>query len=98
MSRSYRHTPIGGITCCRSEKWWKQKWHRVFRRTAKTLINQDREPPLYPEDVGGNLWSGPKDGKSWFGYMRNHVDHMYYYRPRKECQTWPYLYRRMMRK
>lgn len=65
MSRSYKHTPIGGITTCRSEKKDKQRANRLFRRTNKIHTLNEKEPLVMNELV--NLWDMGKDGKRYFG-------------------------------
>ena len=62
MSRSYRHTPIFGITTSRSEKQDKRFANRPLRRKVKSrLVTGDEEMPLLREV--SNVWSFDKDGK-----------------------------------
>lgn len=69
MSRSYRKTPIGGITTTQSEAEWKAKAARKLR--AATRVSLAKQPE--GEALCGkrwevlNPWDGPKDGKHWFG-------------------------------
>lgn len=41
MSRSYKKTPICGITCAKSEKADKRFWNRSFRK--KRVMDDDEE-------------------------------------------------------
>lgn len=69
MSRSYRHTPVLGITCARSDKPGKE----IANRTLRTHVRQvlitcvDFEGLVMPHlrEVS-NVWSFPKDGKHRF--------------------------------
>lgn len=70
MSRSYKKTPISGITTCRSEKQDKRIANRIHRRNIKQIINTN--PELYThtsrrEFRHNNIWSFGKDGKSYIG-------------------------------
>lgn len=74
MSRSYRHTPIFGITLAKSEKKDKRIANRCLRRTAKIALNRDDEiiptirdvSDVYNFDKDGKLWGGSwEDGKEW---------------------------------
>lgn len=68
MSRSYRHTPILGITTARSEKQDKRKANRDLRRGVKVLLIQedyDEASYLGLDDVS-NLYSFAKDGKNYY--------------------------------
>lgn len=72
MSRSYRHTPIAGITTCRSEKEWKQRWHRRLRSAVRRTLLQTMDDALLPHfrEVS-NIWTFGKDGKQYFGHLAN---------------------------
>jgi len=103
MARSYRKTPIDGWTCKTSEKWDKRKNNRMFRRREKVCIvteNWDRLP--YNMNEVRNTWDMAKDGKSWFGWMKN-SDYTYYnHRYNKwiddDIDRWRNLYIKYMRK
>ena len=89
MSRSRRKNPIGGIASGPSEKAFKRETHQNFRAKQKELLKKvldDEEVevklPRKQRDVV-NPWNGPKDGKSYFGYLK-----------KKD----PKLYKKMMRK
>ena len=65
MARSYRRTPIFGITTARSEKQDKKLANRRLRRKVKTcLANGDEQLPLLREV--SNVWSFDKDGKAYW--------------------------------
>jgi hypothetical protein len=64
LSRSYRRTPIFGITTSRSEKQDKAFANRRLRRKVKVCLAADNEElPLLREI--SNVWSFDKDGKSY---------------------------------
>jgi tryptophanyl-tRNA synthetase len=65
MSRSKKKTPVSGIAIADSEKSWKQKIHRLFRRKEKQAIRKEEDPPEKLEEIE-SIWEGPKDGKSRF--------------------------------
>lgn len=102
MSRSYRKTPITGITTARSEKEDKRFCNRKWRRMVKEALYYNREVmPSQREAM--DVWSMGKDGKRWRGHLKNHPDRYYYIRYRGEwCVTtteeWREMYDRMMRK
>ena len=72
MSRSFRKTPIIGITTAESEKDDKAKAHRRDRQAVKsslkTAIAEDSEYAVqsreHPRSGGFNF---AKDGKRWVG-------------------------------
>lgn len=75
MSRSRRHTPIGGIASATSEKSFKRETNHTFRQKQRQAIrrvvsDEDIFLPTKPRHAT-NPWGGPKDGKSWFGNMKN---------------------------
>lgn len=61
MSRSLRHSPFMGITCCDSEKSDKRIANRKLRRRVIEAIRGDREPPVMREV--SNVWLFGKDGR-----------------------------------
>lgn len=67
VSRSRQRTPISGISTAHSEKWWKRLWHGKWRRRVKAAIRQGDDVLPHYREVD-NIWSGPKDGKAWFGF------------------------------
>lgn len=69
MSRSYRKTPIFGITSARSEADDKRLWHKRWRsRQRDQLASVEPESEILPihRNAVSNVWSMAKDGKSWF--------------------------------
>lgn len=104
MSRSYRKTPISGITTAVSEKEDKRRCNRSWRRKIKQAIFHEREiMPIQREVM--NVWSMNKDGKRWWGHMKNRGDTVRYHG--KWCryavtvttaEEWREMYDRMMRK
>lgn len=69
MSRSYRKTPICGITTAESEKQDKRLANRLFRRNARQLLKLGKEPP-FTIRVVSNVYSFEKDGKQYFSAMK----------------------------
>lgn len=69
MSRSYRKTPVHGITTCRSEKDDKKLFHGMMRSYERTILknirNYDLDELIIPESPNAymNVWSMGKDGK-----------------------------------
>ena len=75
MSRSYRHTPIFGMSTATSEKWHKRRARHVWRQVVHVALGQGRE--VLPElRELSNVWTMPKDGRQyldprrWPEYMR----------------------------
>lgn len=73
MSNSYIKTPITGITTCTSEKSDKQMANRIARRSIKQRLSSN---PMGFTHVDrrefrfNNIWSFGKDGKHFFGYLK----------------------------
>lgn len=63
MTRSFKKSPVRGITTAVSEKPDKVAAHRRTRRSSRQAIVQDIEPkdPKATED----RWDYAKDGKRW---------------------------------
>lgn len=68
MSRSYRHSPAGGM-CGGSEKDDKVHAHRSWRHCNKIRVRQGKEPVTYKEHT--EIWCWMKDGKFWWGNPAN---------------------------
>ncbi len=64
MSRSYRKTPICGMTMKDSDKPFKKAAHKRARRALNARDLTTEEPPA--DKAFGNPWGAPKDGKHWF--------------------------------
>ena len=72
MARSYRKTPICGITTARSEKSDKKIWHSRMRARTRTYINSGRDLDTMPiEREVSNVWDFAKDGKQRFDATRH---------------------------
>lgn len=83
VSRSYRKTPIGGIASGPSEKQFKRQTHQQARAAQRDLLKKvlvdedvDVKMPRKSRDAE-NPWSGPKDGKSWFGGLKKKNPKLY---------------------
>ena len=63
MSRSRKHTPVHGFTLAESEKEWKRRYNRLFRRknNVKSHLFEDSTYAILKEV--SDPWEGPKDGK-----------------------------------
>lgn len=68
MSRSYRKTPICGMTTQDSDKPFKKAAHKQARRAENARDLPLDEPPA--KKAFGNPWGAPKDGKKWFDPTR----------------------------
>ena len=68
MSRSYRKTPICGITKAASENAFKTAGHKRARRALSACDLEFGEAPAAKQF--GNPWAAPKDGKQWFDAKR----------------------------
>ena len=75
MSRSYRHTPVIGITCAESDKPGKIIANRTLRAHVRDALRTcvDFDGFLLPQlrEVS-NVWSFPKDGKQRLNPMGKH--------------------------
>lgn len=79
MSRSYRHTPICGVTTARSEKEDKQIEHRKWRAAVhEALAHEDWFRASFNVPTSG--WFD-KDGKQYFGIPYYHQS--YWSNPRE---------------
>ena len=65
MSRSYRKTPIIGMTNCNSEKRWKRYANRALRRTVKVELARGNWESLPLLREISNVWAWGKDGKQY---------------------------------
>ncbi|MEP3944691.1 MULTISPECIES: hypothetical protein [Rhodobacterales] len=68
MSRSYRKTPICGMTTKDSDKPFKKAAHRQARRALNARDLTLDDPPA--AKAFGNPWGAPKDGKQWIDPRR----------------------------
>ena len=71
MSRSRRKNSICGNTCSSSDKWWKQKSSRKFRKVTKQnlkeVLNNSEVEEDFPDGKSvSNVYDSPKDGKNHF--------------------------------
>lgn len=96
MSRSRRKTPITGWSCCRSEKEWKQRWHRRLRTSIRRHLRQTMDDTRLPHHYEvSNPWRFGKDGKQWFGGLAHPPDGDHLITASQECID---LYNRLLRK
>lgn len=74
MSRSFKHTPICGNACCRSEKKDKRFANRAERRTVNNLLITCTDFDFLVLPIKreiSDVWSFGKDGRHWFGDLRD---------------------------
>lgn len=65
MSRSKRHHPIHGLTCSESDKYFKHRAAKKYRKAEKTAIRLNSEiMPLQLENT--NQFDCAKDGKIYY--------------------------------
>ena len=65
MSRSRKRTPIGGITCSKSDKPYKKIEHSRARAIQRNALAAGAEDSLHHKQTG-SPWLSPKDGKQWW--------------------------------
>lgn len=71
MGKSYKRTPISGVTTATSEKLDKRIANRKFRRLSNPLEHdEDTILPNHPRAVS-DIWSFAKDGKIYFDDKKN---------------------------
>lgn len=66
MARSFRRTPIAGITTAETEKRDKQKANRRYRHAVRVAIAEGRDHIPNRRELS-DPWDMAKDGKKWFG-------------------------------
>lgn len=70
MSRSWRRTPIFGITTAESEHDDKRRANRAFRAAERKAAASGEEMPLDLREVS-DVWAHAKDGKKWYPQAKN---------------------------
>ncbi|MEM1075047.1 MAG: hypothetical protein AAGI36_11360 [Pseudomonadota bacterium] len=68
MARSYRKTPICGMTKAASDKAFKKAEHKRARRALNACDLELDDAPA--DKLFGNPWGAPKDGKQWIDPAR----------------------------
>jgi len=63
MSRSRKKRPGGGMAVANSDKPFKVTEHRRERRATSAALRCGIDPP---NDIYGNPWKAPKDGKQYW--------------------------------
>lgn len=77
MSRSFKHTFICGRTKAGSAKTYKQHENRRQRRSVNQHLAVDKDDSLIPHPrKWGNMWSDPRDGKTWIFGNADWVYHL----------------------
>lgn len=73
MSRSRRYTPICG-NGGGSEKYHKRVGNRRLRKRSKQMIQSGDYDNCFPiMDEVMNKWCMTKDGKGWFGELKDYT-------------------------
>jgi hypothetical protein len=70
MARSKKNSPFTGMTTAESEKGFKRLAHKQARMNAKARLRNVGDPEddlVFEDDLYGDPWSGPKDGKCYLG-------------------------------
>lgn len=65
MSRSYRKTPIIGITKARSEKQDKRMAAQKIRAISRSRLIRNDDTPVDYREAGHGSWDFAKDGKQY---------------------------------
>jgi len=72
MSRSYRKTPVISNACAESDKYWKRKRNRAYRKLTnqklKDFVDLEDEQVLPEFREVSDVWCWDKDGKQWVGF------------------------------
>ncbi len=68
MARSYRKTPICGMTKAASDKAFKKAEHKRARRALSACDLEFDDAPA--DKLFRNPWGAPKDGKQWIDQAR----------------------------
>jgi hypothetical protein len=66
MSRSYRKTPVFGMTTSKSDKPGRKIDHRRYRHYYKDKIRHEEYDDIEPPNHKENPWNWPKDGKQYW--------------------------------
>ncbi len=69
MARSFRHTPISGNTCARSDAFFKRQAARRLRLAVRGALRSGRDEILPHAQEIASQWDSRKDGKGWFGHL-----------------------------
>lgn len=83
MGKSRRRTPISGTCVCRSERTWKELWHRRYRRAVNAAVRADEDVMPHVREIS-DVWSFGKDGKTYW--------------PKAYLVVGPERFRKLMRK
>lgn len=69
MARSFRRTPISGLTNARSDKLFKRQTARRLRSAVRGALRTQRHETLAHASKIASRWDSRKDGKAWFGHL-----------------------------
>ena len=66
MSRSHKKIAIGAVTTAETDKKYKVKANRKYRRISKELMKYLGEKEMKKKRETSSVWDFPKDGKKYF--------------------------------
>lgn len=99
MGKSFKKTDIMGNAGCISEKHDKRIANKCLRTKAKQLLRQDPFIEVLPiiREVS-DVWCFSKDGKMWFGDLKNSNMKYYPHLPYNKDSFYIEMYRKYKRK
>lgn len=65
MTRSYKHTPIFGIACTKSPKWYKVIRHGQERARVRQALAHGEWERAEVQLAPHNMWFDPRDGQRY---------------------------------
>lgn len=99
MGKSFRKTDIIGNAGCSSEKYDKRIANKCLRAKVKRLLRQDPFVEVLPiiREIS-DVWCFGKDGKNWFGDLKNSNMKFYPHLPYTEDLFFNKMYKKHKRK
>lgn len=81
MSRSFKKTPIMGITKrssrAKNQSEFRSNENKRNRRNNKQILNKfEDQDELLNYKQFGNEWNSPRDGKQYFGGIKDKIKYM----------------------
>ncbi len=75
MGKSYKKTPIMGHASHKGQKKYKKSAHRAERSVVHSYILTGRYDEIPHPKTYGDEWGSPRDGKQWFGWLKNNLNY-----------------------
>lgn len=99
MGKSFKKTDIIGNASSNSEKYDKRVANKCLRTKVKRLLKQNPFVEILPtiREVS-SVWCFGKDGKNWFGYLKNSNIKYYPHLPYSEDSFFNKMYKKYKRK